>query len=57
MKDALEEIDSMEAFSVRIKFGDIFNNFTETTNIPLNAVVPEDAAPDYGIHSGFVFWF
>ena len=43
-KDALAELDNVEAYSERIKFGAMFSNFTETTNIRLNAVVPEDEA-------------
>lgn len=44
VKQALSELDNVEAFSERIKFGAMFSNFTETTNIRLNAVVPEDEA-------------
>ena len=45
---ALADIDGIEAVSKRLKFGAMFSNFTETTNIRLNAVVPADemaAAP------------
>ena len=41
VKDALEEMDIVEAWSPRIKFGALFSNFIETTNIRLNAVIPE----------------
>ena len=44
----LAEEKGVEAFSMRIKLGAMFSNFTETTNIRLNAVVPKDemaAAP------------
>jgi putative ABC transport system permease protein len=37
----LKEIPGVEAFSSRIKFGAMFSNFTETTNIRLNGVDPE----------------
>lgn len=37
----LKEIPEVEAFSPRIKFGAMFSNFTETTNIRLNGVDPE----------------
>lgn len=37
----LKEIPGVEAFSPRIKFGAMFSNFTETTNIRLNGVDPE----------------
>ncbi len=38
---ALKEMPEIEAFSRRIKFGGMFSNFTETTNIRLNGVDPE----------------
>ncbi|RJR31949.1 MAG: ABC transporter permease [Desulfobacteraceae bacterium] len=38
---ALKEIPEVEAFSPRIKFGGMFSNFTETTNIRLNGVDPD----------------
>ncbi|MGD8570718.1 MAG: FtsX-like permease family protein [Gammaproteobacteria bacterium] len=44
VRQALAEQDNVEAWSERIKFGAMFSNFTETTNIRLNAVVPEDEA-------------
>jgi len=37
----LNEDKNIEAWSSRIKFGAMFSNFTETTNIRLNAVEPE----------------
>lgn len=37
----LNEDENIEAWSSRIKFGAMFSNFIETTNIRLNAVVPE----------------
>lgn len=37
----LKEDKNIEAWSSRIKFGAMFSNFTETTNIRLNAVDPE----------------
>ncbi|MDD5207221.1 MAG: ABC transporter permease [Desulfobacterales bacterium] len=37
----LKETPEVEAFSSRIKFGAMFSNFTETTNIRLNGVDPE----------------
>jgi len=39
---ALKENPEVSAFSERIKFGAIFSNFTETTNIRINGVVPEN---------------
>jgi putative ABC transport system permease protein len=37
----LKETPEIEAYSPRIKFGGMFSNFTETTNIRLNGVDPE----------------
>lgn len=37
----LSQDKNIEAWSTRIKFGAMFSNFTETTNIRLNAVDPE----------------
>lgn len=37
----LRETAEIEAFSERIKFGAMFSNFNETTNIRINGVVPE----------------
>jgi len=37
----LKEMPAIEAYSKRIKFGGMFSNFTETTNIRLNGVDPE----------------
>ena len=40
VKEALSEIDTVESYSMRIKLGAMFSNFTETTNIRLNTVLP-----------------
>lgn len=40
----LDEIVAIEAYSPRIKFGAMFSNFNETTNIRLNAVLPDKEA-------------
>lgn len=37
----LKEMPEIEAYSKRIKFGGMFSNFTETTNMRLNGVDPE----------------
>jgi putative ABC transport system permease protein len=42
VEKALNEVPGIEAFSMRIKFGGMFSNFTETTNVRLNGVYPED---------------
>jgi len=41
VENAINEIKEIEAYSPRIKFGGLFSNFTETTNIRLNGVIPE----------------
>jgi len=42
VEKAINEIPDIEAYSKRIKFGGMFSNFVETTNIRLNGVHPED---------------
>jgi len=37
----LQESPEIESFSERVKFGAMFSNFSETTNIRINGVVPE----------------
>ncbi len=41
VKEALDQNENVEAYSMRIKLGAMFSNYTETTNIRLNAVNPE----------------
>ena len=41
VKEVLSGVDAVESFSMRIKLGAMFSNFTETTNIRLNTVIPE----------------
>ncbi len=41
VKKQLEANENVEAWSPRIKFGAMFSNFTETTNIRLNGIMPE----------------
>lgn len=41
IKEQLDGNDAVEAYSTRIKLGAMFSNYTETTNIRLNAVNPE----------------
>jgi len=41
LEKAIEKIAEIEAFSPRIKFGGMFSNFIETTNIRVNGVYPE----------------
>lgn len=44
VEKAIRETAGIEAWSKRIKFGGMFSNFVETTNIRLNGVNPEDEA-------------
>jgi putative ABC transport system permease protein len=41
LKEILAEEDAIESFSMRIKLGAMFSNYAETTNIRLNAVIPD----------------
>jgi putative ABC transport system permease protein len=41
VESVLNDDAGIAAWSPRIKFGGMFSNFTETTNIRLNAVIPE----------------
>lgn len=41
VKEILQQIPEIESYSSRIKFGGVFSNFVESTNIRLNAVDPE----------------
>ncbi len=51
-KEAINEIPGIEASSMRIKFGGMFSNFVETTNIRLNGVYPEDEIRTVPLFSG-----
>jgi len=42
IEKAISETPGIEAYSKRIKFGGMFSNFVETTNVRLNGVYPED---------------
>ncbi len=42
IEQILAEEEAVEAYSKRIKLGAMFSNFTETTNIRLNAVLPAE---------------
>jgi putative ABC transport system permease protein len=41
LESVLRDLPEVAAYSPRIKFGGMFSNFTETTNIRLNGVYPE----------------
>lgn len=40
VKEVLNGVDAVESFSMRIKLGAMFSNFTQTTNIRLNTIIP-----------------
>jgi len=42
IEKAINETPGIEAYSKRIKFGGMFSNFVETTNVRLNGVYPDD---------------
>lgn len=42
IEEILRTEPAVESFTLRLKFGAMFSNFSETTNIRLNAVVPAD---------------
>ena len=42
VKEAISDVPEIEAYSMRIKFGGMFSNFVETTNVRLNGVYPEE---------------
>ena len=42
LKKTIEDSPEIEAYSPRIKFGGMFSNFIETTNIRVNGVYPEN---------------
>jgi len=41
LEKTMEDFPEIEAFSPRVKFGGMFSNFIETTNIRVNGVYPE----------------
>lgn len=41
VKQVLDNMEEIESFSMRIKLGAMFSNFTETTNIRLNTFIPK----------------
>ena len=42
LEEIISEMPEIESYSKRIKFGGMFSNFVETTNVRLNSVYPED---------------
>ena len=42
VEEVLRAEPAVESFTLRLRLGAMFSNFSETTNIRLNAVVPED---------------
>ncbi|MBN2254952.1 MAG: ABC transporter permease [Deltaproteobacteria bacterium] len=41
IENVIKDTPGIEAYSTRIKFGGLFSNYKETTNIRLNGVIPE----------------
>ena len=41
IEEALKQIDAVQTYSPRVKFGGMFSNFVETTSIRINGVDPE----------------
>lgn len=41
LEEILDDNDKVEAYSMRVKLGAMFSNYTETTNVRLNAVNPK----------------
>ena len=41
VEEILSAMDAVDSFSMRVKLGAMFSNFTQTTNIRLNAVIPK----------------
>ena len=52
VKEILSGMDAVESFSIRIKLGAMFSNFTETTNIRLNTFIPEQEVKTVPLLSG-----
>jgi ABC-type lipoprotein release transport system permease subunit len=48
IEQALQDLPEVEAVSPRLKFGAMFSNFTETTSIRLNGILPEREAAAIG---------
>ena len=41
VEDAIGKVSGISAYSPRLKFGGMFSNFTETTNVRINGVYPD----------------
>jgi putative ABC transport system permease protein len=52
VKEVLSKMEEVESFSMRIKLGAMLSNFTETTNIRLNTVIPEQEVKTVPLLSG-----
>ena len=52
VRKAINGIADIEASSMRVKFGGMFSNFMETTNVRLNGVYPEDELKTVPLFSG-----
>ena len=54
IKELLAVEDAVEAYSMRIRLGAMFSNFAQTTNVRLNAIVPEQEAKAMPLLAGRV---
>ena len=52
VETALREIDGIETWSPRVKFGGMFSNFAETTSIRVNGIDPEREAATVPLLAG-----
>ncbi len=52
VETALKEIDGIETWSPRVKFGGMFSNFAETTSIRINGIDPEREAATVPLLAG-----
>ena len=52
VETALKEIDGIETWSPRVKFGGMFSNFAETTSIRVNGIDPEREAATVPLLAG-----
>lgn len=52
VEEALKQIDAVETWSPRVKFGAMFSTFVETTSIRVNGIDPEQEAATLPLLSG-----
>ncbi|MGA1865534.1 MAG: ABC transporter permease [bacterium] len=44
VENYIKQIPEIEAYSPRLKFGGLFSNFVETTNVRINGIIPDQEA-------------